>query len=61
MAVLLALWSFLTSRFGILIVACILAFGSGYSMANRKADIERLNAEVATAKSDQAPRRTRRL
>jgi hypothetical protein len=54
MAILLTLWSFLTSRFGILVVACLLAFGSGYSVANRKADIDRLNAEVATAKSDQA-------
>jgi hypothetical protein len=54
LAILPAIWSFLTSRFGILLIACLLAFGSGYSMANRKADIERLNAEVATAKSDQA-------
>jgi uncharacterized protein HemX len=54
MALLLTLWSFLTSRLGILLIACLLAFGSGYSIANRKAEVERLNAEVATAKSDQA-------
>jgi chromosome segregation ATPase len=54
MAALLALWSFLTSRFGILIVACLLAFGSGYSLANRKADLDRKNAEIATLKADQA-------
>jgi Skp family chaperone for outer membrane proteins len=54
LAFLPAIWSFLTSRFGVLIIACLLAFGSGYSLANRKAEIERLNAEVVTAKSDQA-------
>jgi multidrug efflux pump subunit AcrA (membrane-fusion protein) len=54
LAFLPAIWSFITSRFGVLIIACLLAFGSGYSIANRKAEVERLNAEVATAKSDQA-------
>lgn len=54
MALLLTLWSFLTSRVGILIIACLLSFGSGYSLKNRQAEIDRLNAEVQTAKSDQA-------
>jgi multidrug efflux pump subunit AcrA (membrane-fusion protein) len=54
MAILLTIWSFLTSRIGILLIACLLAFGSGYSLANRKADLERKNAEIATLKTDQA-------
>lgn len=52
-ALFLTLWSILTSRIGQIVIAAVVAFTIGYGQANRRADIERLNAEVVTAKSDQ--------
>jgi hypothetical protein len=43
---------FITSTFGAAILAALIAFGVGYSMADRKADFERLEAELAVARRD---------
>ncbi|TXM68306.1 hypothetical protein [Methylobacterium sp. WL120] len=51
--VLVAIWSFLTSTIGMVLVASAIAYGAGYSAADHKADLKRLEAEVATLKADQ--------
>lgn len=50
--VLAGAWSFLTSTLGIVLVVAVLAFVSGYRLSDRKAEIERLQSEVKTLRTD---------
>jgi uncharacterized protein YlxW (UPF0749 family) len=52
--VLLGLWSFLTSTIGLVLIAAVIAYTAGYKAADKKADLQRLQAEIATLKADQA-------
>lgn len=59
--VLLGLWSFLTSTIGLVLIAAVIAYTAGYSAADKKADLQRLQAEVATLKADQATSENARI